>query len=54
MTDDQLIEYLTENVNRKRREHDLSEVTEDEIRRGLDLISQIAETFSGSSDEPGK
>ena len=52
MTDDEFFRYVTEKVNLKRRERGESEVTETQVREGLDIIAAV--TGSIHKSEGGK
>jgi hypothetical protein len=42
MTDDEFFRYLTDKVNLKRREQGQSEITEAQVREGLDIVAAVS------------
>jgi hypothetical protein len=48
MTDDEFFRHVTDKVNQKRRESGESEVTEAQVREGLDIIAAV----TGSVHKP--
>ena len=43
MTDDEFFAYITDKVNLKRREQSQPEITEAQVREGLDVIAAVSE-----------